>query len=38
MNICFELFALRENAESSTTITNRIKSLSDMIENALPND
>lgn len=38
MNICFELFALRENAESSTTMTNRIKSLSDMIENALPNE
>lgn len=38
MNICFELFALRENAESSSTITSRIKSLSDMIENALPNE
>jgi cell division protein ZapA len=38
MNICFELFALRENAESSTTMTKRIKSLSDMIENALPNE
>ena len=38
MNICFELFALRENAESSTTMTSRIKSLSDMIENALPNE
>ena len=38
MNICFELFALRENAETSSTFTNRIKSLNDLIESALPSE
>ena len=38
MNICFELFALRENAETSSTFTNRIKSLNDLIESALPTE
>ena len=38
MNICFELFALRKNAETNDVISGRIKSLNDMIENALPSE